>query len=76
MQIENSGVGTRIGAADDAYTRTNDATIERGINFLIVHHGLFWTGLQPITGGRRRVLERALKHDLALYSAHLPLDIH
>jgi dinuclear metal center YbgI/SA1388 family protein len=76
LQLENSGAVTKIGAAVDASTRTIDAAIERGINFLIVHHGLFWPGLQPITGGRRRMLERALKHDLALYSAHLPLDIH
>lgn len=76
LQIENSGAVTRIGAAVDASTRTIDAAIERGINFLIVHHGLFWPGVQPITGGRRRMLERAFQHDLALYSAHLPLDVH
>lgn len=76
LQIENSGQVTKIGAAVDASTRTMDAAIERGINFLIVHHGLFWPGLQPITGGRRRMLERAFEHDVALYSAHLPLDVH
>ena len=76
LQIENSGAVTRIGAAVDASTRTIDAAIEHGINFLIVHHGLFWPGLQPLTGGRRRMLERAFQHDLALYSSHLPLDVH
>jgi dinuclear metal center YbgI/SA1388 family protein len=76
LQIENSGAVTRIGAAVDASTHTIDAAIERGVNFLIVHHGLFWPGLQPLTGGRRRMLERAFKNDLALYSAHLPLDLH
>ena len=76
LQIENSGAVTKIGATVDASTRTIDAAIERGITLLIVHHGLFWPGVQPITGGRRRMLERAFKHDLALYSAHLPLDIH
>ncbi len=76
LQIENSSAVTKIGAAVDASTCTINAAIERGINFLIVHHGLFWPGLQPITGSRRRMLERAFKHDLALYSAHLPLDIH
>jgi dinuclear metal center YbgI/SA1388 family protein len=76
LQIENSGAVTRIGAAVDASTRTIDSAIEHEINFLIVHHGLFWPGLQPITGGRRRMLERAFEHDLALYSAHLPLDVH
>jgi dinuclear metal center YbgI/SA1388 family protein len=76
LQIENSGAVTKIGAAVDAAARTFHTAIERGINFLIVHHGLFWPGLKPITGGRRRMLERAFQHDLALYSAHLPLDIH
>src|ERR1700676_423219 len=76
LQLENSGAVTRIGAAVDASTRTIDAAIERGIDLLVVHHGLFWPGLQPITGGRRRMLERAFQHDVALYSAHLPLDVH
>src|SRR5450755_1779925 len=76
LQIENSGRITKIGAAVDASMRTIDAAIACEINFLLVHHGLFWPGLQPIIGGRRRMLERAFTHDLALYSAHLPLDIH
>lgn len=76
LQVENSGAVTRIGAAVDASSRTIDAAIERGVNFLIVHHGLFWPGLQPIAGGRRRMLEQIFLRDLALYSAHLPLDIH
>jgi dinuclear metal center YbgI/SA1388 family protein len=76
LQVENSGAVTKIGAAVDASARTIDRAIERGANLLIVHHGLFWPGLQPIAGGRRRMLERILRHDLALYSAHLPLDIH
>jgi dinuclear metal center YbgI/SA1388 family protein len=76
LQIENSGEINRIGAAVDASARTIDAAIERGVKFLIVHHGLFWPGLQPITGTRRRMLERAFANDLALYSSHLPLDVH
>ena len=76
LQLENSGVVSRIGAAVDASPRAIDIAIEREINLLIVHHGLFWPGLQPLTGGRRHLLERALKNDLAIYSAHLPLDLH
>jgi dinuclear metal center YbgI/SA1388 family protein len=76
LQVENSGTVTKIGAAVDASTRSIDAAIAGGVNFLIVHHGLFWPGLQPIAGGRRRMLDQILRHDLALYSAHLPLDIH
>jgi len=76
LQVENSGTVTKIGAAVDASSRTIDAAIDGDVNFLIVHHGLFWPGLQPITGGRRRMIDRVLRHDLALYSAHLPLDVH
>jgi dinuclear metal center YbgI/SA1388 family protein len=76
LQVENSGTVTKIGAAVDASLRTIEAAIAGGVNFLIVHHGLFWPGLQPIAGGRRRMLDLILRHDLALYSAHLPLDIH
>src|SRR3989440_1743896 len=76
LQVENSGAVTKIGAAVDASTRTIDLAIERGVNLLIVHHGLFWPGLQPISGGRRRMLEQILRNDLALYSVHLPLDAH
>ncbi|MFN2623598.1 MAG: Nif3-like dinuclear metal center hexameric protein [Chthoniobacterales bacterium] len=76
LQVENSGAVTKIGAAVDASTRTIESAIERSINLLIVHHGLFWPGLQPISGGRRRMLEQIFRNDLALYSAHLPLDLH
>src|SRR5947207_9361651 len=75
LQIENSGAVTKIGAAVDASTRTIDLAISRGVNLLIVHHGLFWPGLQPITGGRRRLLEHILRNEPALYSAQLPLDV-
>jgi dinuclear metal center YbgI/SA1388 family protein len=76
LQLENSGAVTKIGAAVDASTRSLEGAIGRGVNLLIVHHGLFWPGLQPIAGSRRRMLGRAFAHDVALYSAHLPLDVH
>jgi len=76
LQIENSGRVTRIGAAVDASTRVLNEAAKRGIDFLIVHHGLFWPGLQPIRGVLRRQLQIAFESDIALYSVHLPLDIH
>jgi dinuclear metal center YbgI/SA1388 family protein len=76
LQVENSGAVTKIGAAVDASTRTIENAITRGVNLLIVHHGLFWLGLQPISGGRRRMFEQIFRNDLAIYSAHLPLDVH
>ena len=76
LQIENSGRVTRIGAAVDASTRVLIESAKRNIDFLIVHHGLFWPGLQPVRGALHRQLGLAFENDLALYSAHLPLDIH
>jgi dinuclear metal center YbgI/SA1388 family protein len=76
LQIENSGRVTKIGAAVDVSTRVLADAAEKNIDFLIVHHGLFWPGLRPVTGALRRQLKLALENDIALYSAHLPLDIH
>jgi dinuclear metal center YbgI/SA1388 family protein len=76
LQIENSGSVTRIGAAVDVSTRALKEAVKRAVDFLIVHHGLFWPGLQPVGGALRRQLRLAFENDLALYSAHLPLDIH
>ena len=42
----------------------------------MVHHGLFWCATHPWTGKRRELLGLLVKHDLAVYSSHLPLDAH
>ncbi len=76
LQVENSGSVKRIGAAVDASSRIFTAAAERGIDFLLVHHGLFWAGPQPIAGAARRQLATLFERDIALYSAHLPLDVH
>src|SRR5207245_8462134 len=47
-----------------------------GANLLIVHHGMCWPGLRPVTNALRRQLKFAFENDLAIYSAHLPLDLH
>ena len=76
LQIENSGQVTRLGAAVDVSTRVLTEAAKKNLDLLIVHHGLFWPGLQPVTSALRRLLQLAFESDIALYSAHLPLDIH
>src|SRR5213075_1045794 len=76
LQIENSGQVTRLGAAVDVSKRVLTEVAKRNVDLLIVHHGLFWPGLQPVTSALRRQLQLAFENDIALYSAHLPLDIH
>lgn len=76
LQVENSGAVTRVAAAVDACEAVIDEAAARGANLLLVHHGLFWPGVQPIAGAMYRKLKTALAHDLAIYSSHLPLDLH
>ena len=76
LQIENSGRVTRIAAAVDISTRVLTEAANQSVDLLIVHHGLFWPGLQPIRGALRRQLRLAFQNNIALYSAHLPLDVH
>jgi dinuclear metal center YbgI/SA1388 family protein len=47
-----------------------------GPGLLIVHHGMFWHGAQPVTGAFYRKLKVAMDAGLAIYSSHLPLDFH
>ncbi len=76
LQIENSGPVKRIAAAVDISTRVLTEAAKQNVDLLIVHHGLFWAGMQPIRGALRRQLRLAFENNIALYSAHLPLDIH
>jgi len=76
LQVEHRGPVTRIAAAVDASARTIRGAAEAGANLLLVHHGLFWGGLQPLTGRHFARVRLLLDHDIALYSAHLPLDAH
>jgi len=76
LQIENSGRVVRIGAAVDVSTGILTKAAKENVDLLIVHHGLFWPGLQPIRGALHRQLRLAFEKEIALYSAHLPLDIH
>jgi dinuclear metal center YbgI/SA1388 family protein len=41
----------------------------------LVHHGLYWNGV-PLVGGMYRKVRCAVTHNIAVYSAHLPLDVH
>jgi dinuclear metal center YbgI/SA1388 family protein len=81
LQVENSGAVGGIVAAVDASQATIDgvvATLEAGQAppLLLVHHGLLWDGNVPITGRRYRRTSALLDHDIPLYAAHIPLDVH
>lgn len=76
LQVENRGRVRRLAAAVDASLATVQMAIAADANLLIVHHGLFWSPTVPWTGRKYELLRLLLDHDLAVYSAHLPLDAH
>lgn len=76
LQVANSGRLGSIAAAVDACQATIDGALAGGAGLLIVHHGLFWGGLEPLTGRHGRRVRALIRGDLALYAAHIPLDCH
>ncbi|WP_035611530.1 Nif3-like dinuclear metal center hexameric protein [Haloferula sp. BvORR071] len=76
LQLENGGAVTRIAAAVDASLPVVEKAVAAGADLLLVHHGMFWQGAQPLTRAFYRKIKAAMDAGLAIYSSHLPLDVH
>lgn len=76
LQVDAPGPVLRVGAAVDANETTINAAAAAGLDLLLVHHGLFWDGLKPLTGRYMRRIRTLVESGTAVYSAHLPLDAH
>ena len=75
LQVEARGPVRRFAVAVDA-SEAVIGTAGEWADLLIVHHGLFWGGLQPLTGPHFRRIKALIESGTALYSVHLPLDSH
>jgi len=76
LQLENTGVVTHIFSAVDASLAVIEEAAQTPNSLLLVHHGMFWQGAQALTGPFYRKIQTAMRADLAIYSSHLPLDMH
>ena len=76
LQVDARSPVDRICAAVDACQATIEAAAAESAQLLLVHHGLFWGDPLPVTGRTYRRLKALFDSDLALYSAHAPLDVH
>lgn len=86
LQEEWDNAGLQVGDTDreatgavlcvDATEAIVDEAIDRGVNLVISHHPLLFRGLKRITGrtATERIVAKALKHDIAIYSAHTNMD--
>ncbi|HWA08933.1 MAG TPA: Nif3-like dinuclear metal center hexameric protein [Opitutaceae bacterium] len=76
LQVANDGRVTKIGAAVDAGVSPFRQAVKAGVDFLIVHHGMYWSMPQPLTGPVYDRVATLVQGNCALYSNHLPLDGH
>ncbi len=81
---DNSGLQVGNTSADiQAVLLTTDVTesvvneaIENGCNLIISHHPLLFHGLKQVCGQtpQARCVEQAIRHNIAIYSAHTSMD--
>jgi dinuclear metal center YbgI/SA1388 family protein len=77
LQVDGPDPVSRAALATDAALATIEAARAGGAQLLVVHHGLFWGERPvPLTGGLWRRVAALIGGRLALYAAHLPLDVH
>ncbi|HTO02174.1 MAG TPA: Nif3-like dinuclear metal center hexameric protein [Opitutus sp.] len=76
LQVANRGVVTKIGAAVDAGVIPFQRAVAAEVDFLIVHHGMYWDMPRPLTGPVYDRVAALIEGNCAVYSNHLPLDSH
>lgn len=76
LQVANAGTVRRVAAAVDFSRAAIEGAVRDGASLLLVHHGPFWNGPQPIVGAAYERTRLLVAHDLAVYGSHLPLDVH
>lgn len=77
LQLTNpAGTVTRVAAAVDGSRRAIEGAVAVGADLLLLHHGLFWGGNQRIVGAYHDRLALLVRHGVAVYASHLPLDLH
>lgn len=76
LQLENGGQVGKVAAAVDASLPVVEKAAAAGATLLLVHHGMFWQGAQKLSGAFYRKIRTAMDAGMAIYSAHLPLDVH
>jgi dinuclear metal center YbgI/SA1388 family protein len=76
LQVGGPDQVANLAVAVDASEASITEAIRLHTDLMIVHHGLFWGGLRPLTGPHLRRVRALIQNGVALYSCHLPLDGH
>ena len=75
VRSRTRGEVARVGFAVDACLSTLEQAHRLDIELLVVHHGIKWRPQKDRELASRRTAY-LIKHNIALYAAHLPLDLH
>jgi dinuclear metal center YbgI/SA1388 family protein len=76
LQVGHGRTVKKIGWAVDADLASIRRAGKAGVNFLVVHHGIFWGDSALDRKIRARRVREAKRLGVAIYSSHLPLDAH
>jgi len=76
LQLESRRPVSRVAAAVDYSTATVRQAVALRADLLLVHHGMFWGGLQPLRGEHFERIATLIERGVAVYASHLPLDMH
>jgi dinuclear metal center YbgI/SA1388 family protein len=77
LQVEGRSEVRKIICAVDSGARTFGQARKLGADMVVVHHGHFWSSVNPsLRGGYGRRIEILQRHGISLYASHIPLDIH
>src|SRR5690242_6633898 len=76
LQLENAGQVTRVAAAVDLCQATIRLAVAQGADLMLVHHGMLWGEPGPVVGRMYRRVAALVEGGVAVYSSHLPLDLH
>ena len=77
LQVIGADEVTHLASAVSISLDVIERAIADGAQALLVHHGLFWQGDDPVIGMlERRRLQTMFAGDLSLLAYHLPLDAH
>lgn len=77
LQVEGRKEVRKIGFAVSASLAAILEAKKRGVDLLIVHHGIFWNkDPYPIVGWKKERVAALLEAGISLAAYHLPLDAH
>jgi dinuclear metal center YbgI/SA1388 family protein len=76
LQVKGPDEVTKVAFSVDGCQISFERAVDEEAQLLIVHHGLFWSESQLLTGIHFQRVRTLIEGGCGLYAMHLPLDAH